>query len=143
MEVRARDVVSLQLLSSPALDPSHHARPTIGPGHGLPPADHLALSVLLSPVPSAPNLVALGTKESGGGGFEDYGGELEVRSRASDVHSHRGLAEPHSCVCLFQLHNLNLSDRGMKCTVAGSVGTPIPHRQPPTYPHARTHTRHH
>lgn len=31
-----------------------------------------------SPISSYPNLVALGTKESSGVGFDDYGGELEL-----------------------------------------------------------------
>jgi hypothetical protein len=31
-----------------------------------------------SPLKSAPNVLATGTKEGGGGGFEDYGGELAL-----------------------------------------------------------------
>jgi len=45
-----------------------------------------------------PNYVALGTKDSGAGGFDDYGGELEI-------------------------HKLDFQDRGLKCSVAGSVKT--------------------
>ena len=31
-----------------------------------------------SPLKSAPAIIATGTKEGGGGGFEDYGGELAL-----------------------------------------------------------------
>lgn len=31
-----------------------------------------------SPKRSAPNMVAIGTKDSAGAGFDDYGGELEL-----------------------------------------------------------------
>ena len=31
-----------------------------------------------SPIASQPNMVALGTKDSSGAGFDDYGGELEL-----------------------------------------------------------------
>ena len=44
-----------------------------------------------------PNYVALGTKDSGAGGFDDYGGELEI-------------------------HRLDFADKGTKCVVAGQVG---------------------
>ena len=43
-----------------------------------------------------PNVVALGTKDSGAGGFDDYGGQLEI-------------------------HRLDFAERGLKCSVAGSV----------------------
>jgi len=51
-----------------------------------------------SPVPSLSNLVALGTKESGGAGFDNYGGELEI-------------------------HALDWTDASTKSTIAGSVKT--------------------
>jgi hypothetical protein len=43
-----------------------------------------------------PNMVALGTKDSGAGGFDDYGGKLE-------------------------LHRLDFLNRGLKCPIVGSV----------------------
>lgn len=49
-----------------------------------------------SPLGSMPNVVALGTKDSGAGGFDDYGGKLE-------------------------LHRLDFLDRGLKCPIVGSV----------------------
>ncbi len=33
-----------------------------------------------SPLKHAPNVFATGTKEGGGGGFEDYGGELALHA---------------------------------------------------------------
>ena len=51
-----------------------------------------------SPVATAPNFVALGMKDSGGGGFDDYGGELEI-------------------------HKLDFSNVSLKCNVVGSVKT--------------------
>ena len=43
-----------------------------------------------------PNCIALGTKDSGSGGFDDYGGELEI-------------------------HRLDFADRSSKSVVAGAV----------------------
>jgi hypothetical protein len=53
-------------------------------------------TVSASPLGSMPNLVALGTKDSGAGGFDDYGGQLEI-------------------------HRLDFAERGLKCPLAGSV----------------------
>jgi hypothetical protein len=47
-------------------------------------------------VAAQPNLVALGAKDSGSGGFDDYGGVLEI-------------------------HRLNFREAGLKCSVAGTV----------------------
>lgn len=35
-------------------------------------------TIAWSPMREIPNLIASGTKEGGGGGFDDYGGELAV-----------------------------------------------------------------
>lgn len=49
-----------------------------------------------SPLGTSPNLLALGTKDSGASGFDDYGGELEIM-------------------------NLDFKEPGLKCPVAGKV----------------------
>lgn len=49
-----------------------------------------------SPLGTSPNLLALGTKDSGASGFDDYGGELEIV-------------------------NLDFTEPGLKCPVAGKV----------------------
>jgi hypothetical protein len=36
--------------------------------------------VAWSPLPNAPGILAAGTKEGGGGGFEEYGGDLTLYS---------------------------------------------------------------
>eukprot|EP00615_Pteridomonas_danica_P011892 CAMPEP_0114343358 /NCGR_PEP_ID=MMETSP0101-20121206/10544_1 /TAXON_ID=38822 ORGANISM="Pteridomonas danica, Strain PT" /NCGR_SAMPLE_ID=MMETSP0101 /ASSEMBLY_ACC=CAM_ASM_000211 /LENGTH=1181 /DNA_ID=CAMNT_0001478035 /DNA_START=71 /DNA_END=3616 /DNA_ORIENTATION=- len=59
--------------------------------------DHGA-TLAWSPLSKMPNMMALGTKDSGAGGFDDYGGKLE-------------------------LHRLDFRERGLKCPVAGSVKT--------------------
>ena len=51
-----------------------------------------------SPIASQPNLVALGTKDSAGAGFDDYGGDLEI-------------------------HQLDFSNKNSS-TILGSVKTP-------------------
>jgi protein transport protein SEC31 len=51
-----------------------------------------------SPLSTMPNCIALGTKDSGAGGFDDYGGKLE-------------------------LHRLDFKERGLKCPIMGSVKT--------------------
>jgi len=51
-----------------------------------------------SPVSTAPHYVALGMKDSSGGGFDDYGGELEI-------------------------HDLNFNEKSLKCSSVASVKT--------------------
>jgi hypothetical protein len=49
-----------------------------------------------SPISSNPNMVALGTKDSAGSGFDDYGGDLEI-------------------------HKLNFQDKGTSSTIIGTA----------------------
>jgi hypothetical protein len=55
-----------------------------------------ACFVLFSPLSSSPNLLALGAKDSGASGFDDYGGELEIL-------------------------NLDFKEPGLECPAAGKV----------------------
>jgi len=52
--------------------------------------------VFVSPLSSSPNLLALGAKDSGASGFDDYGGELEIL-------------------------NLDFKEPGLGCPAAGKV----------------------
>lgn len=49
-----------------------------------------------SPISSNPNMVALGTKDSAGSGFDDYGGDLEI-------------------------HKLNFQEKGTSSTIIGKA----------------------
>jgi hypothetical protein len=49
-----------------------------------------------SPITSNPSMVALGTKDSAGSGFDDYGGDLEI-------------------------HKLNFQEKGTSSTIIGKA----------------------
>jgi|LauGreSuBDMM15SN_2_FD.fasta_scaffold828489_1 hypothetical protein len=48
------------------------------PGQAVKTVSDKGACIAWSPLKHAPNVFATGTKEGGGGGFEDYGGELAL-----------------------------------------------------------------